>query len=255
MPMAMGLAIAVSGKGGVGKTFISAMLVKQLSEHGTVLAVDADPDSNLPEALGVTATKNVGQAREAITNAPARSKVASAKEEYLKLALHEAVEEFPQFDLIAMGRSEGEGCYCAVNHIIRQVIDSRARGYDFTVVDCHAGLEHLSRRTTRDVDIMLIVTDPTKNGMLTARRIKELAAELSIDFGASLVVVNRVTEETRPLVDKMAQEDGLDIAAYIPYEPLVAQFDLEGKPVTEIPKDSAAAIALDELCQKILSYA
>lgn len=253
--MGMGFAIAVSGKGGVGKTFIAAMLVKQLSERGTVLAIDADPDSNLPEALGVTATKNVGQAREAIINAPARSKVASAKEEHLKLALHEAVEEFPQFDLIAMGRSEGEGCYCAVNHVIRQVIDSRARGYDFTVVDCHAGLEHLSRRTTRDVDVMLIVTDPTKNGMLTARRIKELAAELSIDFGASLVVVNRVTEETRPLVDKMAKEDGLDIAAYIPYEPLVAQFDLLGKPVTDIPGDSPASRAVDELCQKILSYA
>jgi len=253
--MGMGLAIAVSGKGGVGKTFISSMLVKQLSEYGTVLAIDADPDSNLPEALGVTATKSVGEAREAITNAPARSKVASAKEEYLKLALHEAVEEFPQFDLITMGRSEGEGCYCAVNHLIRQVIDSRARGYDFTVVDCHAGLEHLSRRTTRDVDIMLIVTDPTKNGMLTARRIKELAEELSIDFGASLVVVNRVTEETRPLVDKMAEESGLDIATYIPYDPLVAQFDLLGKPVTDIPRDSAASIAVDELCKRILSYA
>jgi len=253
--MGMGLAIAVSGKGGVGKTFISSMLVKQLSEYGTVLAIDADPDSNLPEALGVTVTKSVGEAREAITNAPARSKVASAKEEYLKLALHEAVEEFPQFDLIAMGRSEGEGCYCAVNHVIRQVIDSRARGYDFTVVDCHAGLEHLSRRTTRDVDVMLIVTDPTKNGMLTARRIKELAEELSIDFGASLVVVNRVTEETRSLVDKMAEESGLDIAAYIPYDPLVAQFDLLGKPVTDIPRDSAASIAVDELCKRILSYA
>ena len=253
--MSLGLAIAVSGKGGVGKTFISSMLVKRLSEYGTVLGIDADPDSNLPDALGVIVSKNVGEAREAIIDAPARSKVASAKEDYLKLALHESVEEFPDFDLIAMGRSEGEGCYCAVNHVIRQVIDSRARGYDFTVVDCHAGLEHLSRRTTRDVDIMLIVTDATKNGMLTARRIKELSEELSIEFGAILVVVNRVTEEVKPQAEQMANQLGLEISLYIPYEPLVAQYDLMGKPVAEIPKESPASIAIDELCQRIISYA
>jgi len=253
--MSMGLSIAVSGKGGVGKTFMSSMLVKRLSKYGTVLGIDADPDSNLPEALGVSVTRNVGEARESISNAPARSKVASAKEDYLKLSLHEAVEEFPEFDLIAMGRAEGEGCYCAVNHVIRQVIDSRARGYDFTVVDCHAGLEHLSRRTTRDVDVMLIVTDVTKNGMLTAKRIKELSEELSIEFGASLVIVNRVTEEIKPQAAQMAQQLGLDIAAYIPYEPLVAQYDLMGKAVTGIPSDSPASIAIDELCRKIISYA
>jgi len=253
--MSMGLAIAVSGKGGVGKTFISSMLVRRLSEYGTVLGIDADPDSNLPEALGVAATKNVGEAREYISNAPARSKVAAAKEEHLKLALHESVEEFPDFDLLVMGRSEGEGCYCAVNHVIRQVIDSRARGYDFTVVDCHAGLEHLSRRTTRDVDIMVIVTDATKNGMLTGKRIEELSGELSIDFGATLVVLNRVTEEMRPRAEQMAKELGLEIAVYVPYEPLVAECDFMGNAVTEIPRESPASQAIDELCRKITSYA
>jgi CO dehydrogenase maturation factor len=252
--MSKGLTIAVSGKGGVGKTFLSAMLIKRLSAHGSVLAIDADPDSNLPEALGVTVAKNVGGAREAILNAPVRSKVASSKQEALELALHEAIQEFPKFDVIVMGRSEGEGCYCAVNHVIRQVIDTRARGYDFTVVDCHAGLEHLSRRTTRDVDIMLVVTDPTKNGMQTAKRIIELSKELLIEFGAILVVANRVTKENKPQVEQTAQENGLEIAAYIPYEPLVAQFDLLGKPITEIPEDSPASIAIDEICQRILSY-
>ena len=251
----MGLAIAVSGKGGVGKTFISAMLVKRLAEHGTVLAIDADPDSNLPEALGVESTRNVGAAREDIINAPARSKVAAAKQEYLEIAIHEAVEEFDDFDLITMGRSEGEGCYCAVNHVIRGVIDGRSSRHDFTVVDCHAGLEHLSRRTTRDVDIMVIVTDATKNGMLTAMRIKELADELAVDFGDTLVVMNRITDETRPLAERMAQENGLEITAYVPYEPLVARNDLEGRPVTDIPRDCPASVAIDGLCSKILSYA
>jgi len=252
--MSRGLAIAVSGKGGVGKTFVSGMLVKKLSEHGSVLAIDADPDSNLPQALGVTVTKNVGESREAIINAPARSKVTNSKQEHLELALHEAIEEFPQFDILVMGRSEGEGCYCAVNHVIRQVIDTRARGYDFTVIDCHAGLEHLSRRTTRDVDIMLVVTDPTKNAIQTAKRIVEISRELNIEFGAILIIANRVTEENRARVDELAKENGLEIAAYIPFEPLVAQFDGQGKPVTEIPKDSPASIAIDEICKKILSY-
>jgi len=252
--MPRGLAVAVSGKGGVGKTFISSMLIKRLSEHGTVLAIDADPDSNLPQALGAKVTKSVGESREAIIDAPARSKVASAKQEYLELSIHESVEEFPQFDLLVMGRSEGEGCYCAVNHVIRQVIDTRARGYDFTIIDCHAGLEHLSRRTTRDVDIMLVVTDPTKNALQTAARIVQLSKELVIEFDTVLVVANRVTEETRPLLSKVAAENQIEIGAYIPLDPVVAMYDMQGKPVSEIPRDSPASSAIDDLCHIILAH-
>ena len=252
--MPRGLTIAVSGKGGVGKTFVSSMLVQRLSEHGTVLAIDADPDSNLPQALGVEVTKSVGESREAIINAPARSKVASAKQEYLELSIHEGVEEFPRFDLLVMGRSEGEGCYCAVNHVIRQVIDTRARGYDFTIIDCHAGLEHLSRRTTRDVDIMLVVTDPTKNALQTAARIVQLSKELLIDFGAILVVANRVTDESRSQLAQLAAENHLEIAAHLPLDPLVAMYDMQGKPVSEIPRDSPASVAIDDICSIILAH-
>lgn len=252
--MAKGLAIAVSGKGGMGKTFISSMLAKRLSEHGSVLAIDADPDSNLPQALGVVATKSVGESREAIINAPARSKVASSKQEHLELSIHEAIEEFPEFDLLVMGRSEGEGCYCAVNHVIRQVIDTRAVGHDFTVIDCHAGLEHLSRRTTRDVDIMLVITDPTKNAIQSAKRIVQLSKDLVIDFGAIIIVANRVTDDNRPQLDLLAKENALEIAVYVPLDPLVATYDMQGKPVSEIPRDSPASLAIDEIVRKILAY-
>jgi CO dehydrogenase maturation factor len=252
--MAKGLAIAVSGKGGMGKTFISSMLVRRLAEHGSVLAIDADPDSNLPQALGVVATKTVGESREAIINAPARSKVASSKQEHLELSIHEAIEEFPEFDLLVMGRSEGEGCYCAVNHVIRQAIDTRAVGHDFTVIDCHAGLEHLSRRTTRDVDIMLVITDPTKNAIQSAKRIVQLSKELVISFGAIIIVANRVTDENRPQLDRLAKENDLQIAVYVPLDPLVATYDMQGKPVSEIPRDSPASLAIDEIISKILAY-
>ncbi|MBN2099370.1 MAG: AAA family ATPase [Dehalococcoidia bacterium] len=249
------MTIALSGKGGVGKTFIASMLVKRLSEHGSVLAIDADPDSNLPQALGVTVKRSVGQSREDIINAPMRSPVTNAKQEYLEQAIHESIEEFPLFSIIVMGRSEGEGCYCAVNHVIRGVIDTRARGYDFTIIDCHAGLEHLSRRTTRDVDIMLVVVEPTKNSIQTATRVTEIAKELHIQFGAVLVVANRVTAENKPRLDELARDNGLEITAYVPFEPLVSQYDGMGKPVSDLPEDSPASKVIDEICRKILSYA
>ena len=139
--------------------------------------------------------------------------------------------------------------------MIRGVIDTRARGYDFTIIDCHAGLEHLSRRTTRDVDIMLVVVEPTKNSIQTARRVMEIAKELHIQFGALLVVANRVTPENRPRVDEQAQENGLEIAAYVPFDPVVGQYDGMGQPVSDIPRDSPAAKAIDGIVERILSYA
>ncbi len=250
--MNKGVVIAISGKGGVGKTNISALLIRALAKVGSVLAIDADPDSNLPQALGVTANKAIGDIREDIKSASSRE--IEDKQQALRRAVTEAIEEFPQFDLALMGRPEGPGCYCAVNWVIRQVIDFRASSYDFVVVDCEAGLEHLSRLTTKDVDIMIVVTEPTKNGILTAKRVKELSKELSIDFGKILVAANKITPEIKPSFNKMAEENNIEIAAYIPRDELLAQFDLEGKPVIDLPEGSPASMAVDEITRDILSY-
>ena len=248
----MGITITVSGKGGVGKTNLSALLVRTLSDNGSVLAIDADPDSNLPQALGVNVENTVGSTREAILNAPARSKMASAKREALEVALHESIAEFPQFDIIAMGRPEGSGCYCGVNSIISQVIDYKAMSYDFTIIDCHAGLEHLSRRTVRDVDVMVVVVEPAMNSLLTAERIIKLSQEIHIDFGGIMVVANKVTPETKPLLDKMAQEKALEIADYISYEPEIAYLNAMGKPVTELHLNSPVSLEVNRICAKIV---
>jgi len=250
--MSQGIVIAISGKGGVGKTNLAALLIRTLSKIGSVLAIDADPDSNLPQALGVTANKTVGDIRENVSSSSSRE--VPDKQQALKRAVTEAIEEYPQFDLVLMGRPEGPGCYCAVNWVIRQVIDFRASSYDFTVIDCEAGLEHLSRLTTKDVDIMIVVTEPTKNGIMTAKRIKELSKELSIDFGKIIVVANKITPEAKPFLDKMAQENNLEISVYIPWDELMAQFDLEGKPAIKLPQESPASIAVGEACREILSY-
>ncbi len=250
--MSKGFTIAVSGKGGVGKTVVAAHLIMHFSQQGSVLAIDADPDSNLPETLGVTVGSTISELRDAISNVSPRSGIAKSKPQYFERALNEAIEEFPQFDLLSMGYSEGQGCYCPHNHIIRRVIDSRANSYDFTVIDCHAGLEHLNRRTTRDIDIMLVVSDPTIRAITTVKRVQELSGKLLIKFGAILVVVNKITPEARPLLDKAARENGIDIMAYIPYDPAVAQFDILGKPITELPPNSPFSLAMDEICGKIL---
>ena len=201
MQVNKGFTIAISGKGGVGKTNISALIIRHLSKEGTVLAIDADPDSNLPQALGVKFGKSVGDVREAIAETPSYSRTGGAvdKLKSFETALYQIIEEVHGFDLVVMGRSEGEGCYCAVNHVLRQVIDARASSYDFVVMDCEAGLEHLSRRTTRDVDLMIAVTDATRNGLITAKRVQEIAKELRVDFGDIVTVANRITEETKPI--------------------------------------------------------
>jgi len=247
-----GFTIAVSGKGGVGKTMLASLLIRNLAREGYVLAIDADPDSNLPQALGMTYKKSIGDVREAIVNAPARSPIAADKAGAFERSLHELVEEGDFIDLVVMGRSEGPGCYCAIGHILRQVIDSKAENYDFTVIDCEAGLEHLSRHTTRDVDIMVVVAEPTLNGILTAKRVHELAKELNIAFGRIVVVANKVTEETMPLIGKLASEHGLTMDAYLPFDPAVSSQDTNGRPMMQLPEDSPVSRGVAEFTKLIL---
>lgn len=252
--MAKGFTIAISGKGGVGKTVVAAHLIKRFAQQGSVLAIDADPDSNLAEALGVKVDTTISELRDTISTASPRSEIGKAKAKHFERALHEAIKEFPQFDLVSMGYSEGPGCYCPHNYVIRKVIDSRASSYDFTVIDCHAGLEHLNRRTTRDVDIMLVVSDPTVKALTTIKRVQELSEKLLIKFGEILVVVNKITPEAKPLLEKAAQEIGINIMSYIPYDPAVAEFDILGKPITQLPPDSPFCLAMDEIHGKIIQH-
>jgi CO dehydrogenase maturation factor len=250
--MYKGFTIALSGKGGVGKTGLAALIIRHLCKAGSLLAIDADPDSNLPQALGVQVRKTVGEVRESVVEARVTNPVMANKGEMLRQELFALIEEAPDFDVVVMGRPEGEGCYCPVNYIIREVLDNTGGSYDFTVIDCEAGLEHLSRRTTRDVDLMLVVTDATTNGLLTAKRVQEMSRELAINVGNLMVVANKVTPEAKPLLEKVAQEKGLEISAYIPYDPTIADLDLRGKPIVELPSDSPASVAVTALCDRIL---
>lgn len=249
----MGIAIAVAGKGGVGKTALAALIIRELAEIGSLFAIDADPDSYLPVVLGVTVEKTVAEIQAEILDAPAR-KIPNDKSTTLEIGLYEAIKELPKYDLIVMGHSEGSECYCAINSIVRRVLDFIADSYDFVVIDCHAGLEHLSRRTTRGVDIMLLVTETTKSGFMTAKRVKELSKELSIDFEKIMVVANKITSEKMPFLEKIAKEQEIEIDSFVPYDKELQTLDTLGKPVMELPLDSPASTAVNNICKKILKY-
>lgn len=246
--------IAVSGKGGTGKTLVSSLLVKVLSQTGKdILAIDADPDSNLPEALGVDVEKTVGDVREELKQDTAARKIPTDvnKWDILDYKIMESVVETPKFDLLVMGRPEGSGCYCAVNNMLRKIIETLSSNYDFIVIDTEAGLEHLSRRTTQNVDIMLIVTDISKRGMLTAQRIGELSSELDITFQEMFLVLNRVKSENEEEIRKKADETGLEVIGTIYEDDLVKDYDIEGKPLIELSLDSNPVKSVSEILTHI----
>jgi CO dehydrogenase maturation factor len=245
--------IAVTGKGGVGKTTVAALLIKVLHEETgeVILAVDADPNSNLHEALGIQAGKSIGEIREEMLKLGDQIPPEQGRADYLEGLIESATVEGEGFDLISMGRPEGPGCYCYVNHLLRKVLDKVSGRYKFVVIDAEAGLEHFSRRTTRDVDILLVVSDPTARGFMTAKRVKELVAELNTKFGRMYLVVNRVPDGLADRVAEEASKVGIECIALIPEDDLVAKFDLEGRPLTELPKESKAYKAIASLTKKL----
>jgi len=235
-----GYIIAVSGKGGVGKTFFSSFLIRYLSSKGrSVLAVDADPDSNLPMALGIREYQTVGDAREHLLDVRKTTRAVNEdKMAIFRRQIHEVVFEDDNFDLLVMGRSEGEGCYCAVNHVLRQAIDDMGKSYDVVVVDCEPGLEHFSRRTARDVNLLVAVTDSSRKGIITAQRIRDLSDELHLIFDRMLVVANRITPANEEILKKQMGEDGIEILDMIPFDPRLEELDTRGRPIFDLDEDS-----------------
>lgn len=242
--------IAVAGKGGTGKTTISALVIDYLARNkkGSILAIDADPSTNLNLALGVPLFDTVGDVREETATAVSggQAMAGMSKWDYLDFRIQESLTEQTAFDLLAMGRPEGPGCYCAANNILRTSVDRLSDAYEYVVIDNEAGLEHLSRRTTRDVDLLLIVSDPTMRGLVAAGRVAELVDELKTDVGAMYLVVNRVVGDALPEpLMKVIQEQGLKLAGLIPADPAVNELDAWGKPIVELAADTPSRRALE----------
>jgi CO dehydrogenase maturation factor len=246
----MTITIAVTGKGGVGKTAISAVLVDFLSSKGIVLAVDADPSTNLDEALGVDLKSTVGKTRERMASDIKGGRIAmdASKQDILDARIHESLVETARFDLLAMGRPEGPGCYCAANHMIRFSIDKLAKKYDYVVMDCEAGLEHISRQTTQDIDYLLAVSDPTMRGLNTAKRLQQLIGEMRTSINAGIfLVLNRLKNGIPPEIESEIRKANLIVAATIPEDSEVTSLDIRGDPLTRLPLDSKFRRAVQEM--------
>jgi CO dehydrogenase maturation factor len=237
--------IAVTGKGGTGKTTVAALTVRALVERGLtpVLAVDADPNLNLNAALGVEVTATVGDVREEglrkIDDLPA----GMSKTEFLRYRTAQALVESEGFDLLAMGRPEGPGCYCYANNVLRACVDELASQYRFVVMDSEAGLEHLSRRTTRDVDLLVLLSDVSVRGVETAARALELICELKTAVGRHMLVLTR-TDTVPPELETAVRARGLSIDATIPEDEELRRLDAAGKPLVEVGEDSPALAAV-----------
>jgi len=245
--------IAIAGKGGSGKTTIAALLIKLLSQKGAVLAIDADPATNLNLALGLPLNDTVGKVREEMA-AKVRARTMEpglAKQDYLDIKISEALVESPQIDLLAMGRPEGAGCYCAANNMIRTCIDRLGKNYDYVVIDCEAGMEHISRQTTRDIDIMLLVSDLTVRGILTAANMKALIKDLRTYVGKIYLIVNRASSPLPPKIAQTIEESELKIIGTIPEDAKIKELEAEGAPLIELPPDSALQKGVAEIARKL----
>lgn len=249
------LVVSIAGKGGVGKTTTSALLTKAVTEmtQRSLLVVDADPVMNLPRALGIEIPLSVGdiasRLRKSIDEGSLGGEV--AKQDVLEGEIFESLVETDKFDFLAMGRTEGEGCYCYVNRLLTQIIDTLSKNYELTLMDMSAGLEHLSRRTNRNVDVLVLVVDPSRAAFEAAVRIRDLAKEVHIDFKKIVVVGNRFPPDMEEELKVRLEEVGLPLFGMIPNDEELSKVNYHGSPLTELTSDSPAVKAVEKIAEKL----
>lgn len=247
----MSYLIAVGGKGGVGKTTVAGLLVSRLIARGQepVLAVDADPNTCLDAVLGVQARVTVGGVREEARQIAGQGMATGiAKQQLLEMKIAESLVEADRFDLIAMGRPEGPGCYCYANNVLREVLGQIAGQYPYVVLDNEAGLENLSRRLVNTVDLLILVTDPSRRGLETLRRLHGLAQEMDIHYRRLVFLANRLRRDQVPEgLSELAAELGAHHVVGLPEDEEMARFGDEGRSLLTLPAPNPVAQRIEAL--------
>ncbi len=255
----MGILIAVTGKGGTGKTAVTALMLKCLIEEymnrKNILVIDADPDANLAEELGVSydVRKTIGYIATQFKKMVSEGRIPSGidKSVLLESKVLEAVEEFDHFDLLVMWRTEGEGCYCFVNEVLSKALDWLIDGYDIVLMDCEAGLEHFNRRIFKEVDHLFIVVDGSKPSFETAKRIKDIVAEVRIRVSNMWIIGNRVPNTCIDVVRRRCNEIGIPLAGIIPPSNTVNEYYILGKPLIDLPSDDNVVKTVKDILLKV----
>lgn len=248
----MAFTIALAGKGGTGKTTVSALVIKYLKSHKMtpILAVDADSNACLNDALGLEVHTTIGRLREESLNSVRSGSDrpgGMSVEQMFEYHVYQSVIESDGVDLIVMGRPEGPGCYCSANNIIRKYIDILSTKYPYVVIDNEAGMEHLSRRTNNDVDLLILVSDASIKGILTMKRIKDLIDEMGISIRRILPIINMAENGQYPILSEKATDFGFRDIRFIPKDDNISRYDIEGIPIIHIPDSSCSFIAMQDI--------
>lgn len=253
----MTFSIAVAGKGGTGKTSLSSLIIRYLQNKGLgpILAIDADPNANLADSLGLDVDITIGSIIASFNTDKINIPPGMTKEAYLEIKMNGAITESKGLDLITMGRGEGPECYCYPNSLLRKFADELSGNYPYIVMDNEAGMEHMSRRTTQNIDVLFIVSDHSVKGIRTIARIMDLVEELKLVVGRQVVIINSVQDDLAPRVKEELELLGIESPVIIPRDEEIYQFDLEARPLVELPDDSKAVTAINDLMDEIISAA
>jgi CO dehydrogenase maturation factor len=241
----MTMRIAVAGKGGTGKTTLTALLIRYLLEQRpgmSILAVDADANANLNEALGLTVTETIGTILED-TKKPDAVPTGMTKDIFIEYRLSRALVETEHYDLVVMGNPQGPGCYCYPNDLLKKYLENLSKNYDYLLVDNEAGLEHLSRRLLPRADLFLVASDTSARGIRSARRVREIVENVKIEVGKIGLVISRGHGGDAEQLRGEIEQSGLTLFGEIPYDPQVVEYDLTGKAILSLPAGSTAVKA------------
>jgi len=248
----MALNIAIAGKGGTGKTTFASLAISQLIKAGKkpVLAVDADANANLNEALGIEVEETIAEILDRIKNDLRPLPAGMTKDQFVEYKVHQSLAEGDDVDLLSMGGPEGPGCYCYANNILKGFMDELSKNYPVVVADNEAGLEHLSRRTTQNVDFLFVISDASARSIRSAKRVKELVETLKLEIKRMYLVVTKVQEGSIEALQGEIDNTGLELIGTIPLDGHVVEYDLHSKPLVDLPDDAPAVVAVKEILKK-----